>query len=178
MKSLNLKNTFAISDNHWGHQNIIKYSNRIFNSVEEMDEIMIQEWNSVIKNTDTVFYLGDFTFYRDKTKIDEILQRLNGNIIFIKGNHDDDELVKNPRFLKFRDYYELKIDGYKFVMMHYPLLEWNGSYRGTIHLHGHCHGNLGPITRRRVDVGVDSLGYKPRSLEQIIQYIKDNNCWD
>jgi calcineurin-like phosphoesterase family protein len=178
MKNLTLKNTYITSDHHFSHKNILKYTNREFSLVEEMNEHMINEWNSVVTDNDTVFYLGDFCFERNPTKINEILYRLKGDIVFIKGNHDSEELCRNKRFSYVADYYELAVEGYRFVMMHYPLLEWNGGHKGNIMLHGHCHGNLGKITNRRVDVGVDSLGYKPKNLSQIIQYIKDKNVWE
>ena len=78
---------FYISDNHFGHKNIIKYDNRPFNSVEDMDEVMIDRWNSVVGDDDTVYILGDFSWYKEEKTL-EILNRLSGRKVLIKGNHD------------------------------------------------------------------------------------------
>ena len=79
---------FIISDTHFGHEAIIRYCNRPFTSVEEMDQIMIKRWNETVSNNDIVIHLGDFSFYgKDKTR--EIIQKLNGKKILIMGNHDN-----------------------------------------------------------------------------------------
>jgi len=78
---------FLISDTHFGHKNIIEYENRPFESVEEMDETMIRNWNSVVGMNDTVWHLGDFALCgAERTR--EIIHSLNGRIKLLKGNHD------------------------------------------------------------------------------------------
>ena len=79
---------FIISDTHFGHEAIIRYCNRPFTSVEEMDQTMIKRWNETISNKDVVIHLGDFALCgKDKTR--EIIQKLNGKKILIMGNHDN-----------------------------------------------------------------------------------------
>lgn len=74
---------FVISDTHFGHENIIRYCNCPFRTVEEMDEAMIKNWNAVVTNKDTIIHLGDFCL-TNKERCIEILNKLNGKKILIK----------------------------------------------------------------------------------------------
>lgn len=78
------KNTHITSDTHFGHGNIIKYCNRKFNSVSQMDDYIIKSWNETAGKDDTVIHLGDVSFHPDK-----YINNLNGRIILIAGNHDN-----------------------------------------------------------------------------------------
>ena len=75
------------SDTHFGHKNIIKFSERPFSDVEEMDEVMIRRWNEVVGKDDTVYHLGDFAFL-STGKLRQLISRLNGKICLVNGNHD------------------------------------------------------------------------------------------
>ena len=79
---------FVIADTHFGHENIIKYCNRPFKTVKEMDEAMIKNWNETVTNKDVVIHLGDFGI-GSKEYISSIVKRLNGKKILIMGNHDN-----------------------------------------------------------------------------------------
>ena len=83
----NAEHTFFTSDTHFNHANIIKFCNRPFKDVEQMNEVMIANWNSVIGKDDTVFHLGDFCL-GGAAEWTKILDRLNGKIYLIMGNHD------------------------------------------------------------------------------------------
>ena len=87
--------TFFTADHHFGHANIIKYTNRPFTNIEEQDRILIQNWNSVVGPNDMVYYLGDFCF-RDFNKY---FHALNGKIIFIEGNHDKVAAKNKEKFV-------------------------------------------------------------------------------
>jgi len=103
------QNIFFTADHHFGHANIIKFSERPFESLEHMNEELIKRWNEKIGKDDTVYHLGDFSLGKpDFTK--EILDRLNGNIHLIKGNHEGAALTYPKRFASIRDYHELRID--------------------------------------------------------------------
>ena len=78
---------FYISDTHFGHQNIIRYDNRPFSTADEMDEVLIDRWNDVVSDEDTVYVLGDFSWHREEKTL-EILDSLSGRKVLIKGNHD------------------------------------------------------------------------------------------
>ena len=122
-----------ISDCHFGHANLNdKMDKRGFSSVEEMDEYMIKQWNSVVKKTDEVYILGDISFY-DGKKTNEILRKLNGKKYLIEGNHDY-RFLKDKNFDKnlfewVKPYAEVNDNGRKVVCSHYPNIFYNGQYR-------------------------------------------------
>ena len=153
---------YFTSDLHIGHKNIIKYSNRPFSSVEEMNEALIANWNKTVKPEDDIWHLGDFFFTKEKQEAIDILNKLNGRKHLIWGNHDKQlkEIVKsNPNIVSsYQDYKELKYNNHLFVLFHYGQRVWNkchieGNY--SIHLYGHSHGVLPPYNNS-VDVGVDA----------------------
>lgn len=157
------------ADTHFGHSNIIKYCNRPFSSIEEHDQSLIENWNSLVKGGDTVYHLGDFGFY---DRIQRIIQKLHGNIHLIRGNHDNDTLTKNKRFNFVKDVHRFKKNEYEFFLSHYAHRSWPKMNRGAIHLYGHSHGNL-PGFGRSIDVGVDVWNYRPVSIDQIVEIMKD-----
>ena len=174
-----MSNIFFVSDTHWGHANIIKYSNRPFTDVDEMDEKLIENWNKVVKRDDMVYHLGDFAFMKIE-KFRQLIWRLNGNIGVIKGNHDqmitENEAELSKRFVFIKNYYELKAAGQFFVLFHYGQRVWHRSHKGSIHLYGHSHGSL-PPHGKSVDVGVDckeiTSEYRPIYLGEVLDYMKD-----
>lgn len=163
-----MSNIFFTSDTHFGHANIIKYSERPFRDTQEMDEAMISNWNSVVSQKDEVWHLGDFAFATDD-RVVSIIKRLNGTINFIKGNHDKTTWRKRNLFNSAQDYKEIEFDGQKIVMCHYPLLSWNKGHRGSWMLHGHCHGSINylNVDTKRIDVGVDNFDYTPVSFQEV-----------
>lgn len=165
------------SDLHFGHENIIRYCNRPWSTVEEMDNALITNWNSVVKAEDEVFELGDFTFHKDPAKIAQILKRLNGTIYHLNGNHDQ-WLRRNPelgnRFAWIKDYFELKYNKAHLVFFHFPIAAWHKAHHGSIQIHGHEHGNFDHenVGKRRIDVGADPQGYFPVTLDSIIEKMR------
>lgn len=101
--------TFFTSDQHFGHRNIMIYDQRPFESIEQMDKELIRQWNSVVTNKDTVWFLGDWYLGGDFDYLNNIIQKLNGMKYMIYGNHDR---------LKIKDYYDM---GFKFVSK-YPVM--------------------------------------------------------
>ena len=145
---------------HFGHLNIIKFAKRPFESVEEMDEILIERWNRVITPKDTVIHHGDFA-YKNGQNRKSYNNKLNGNIIFLQGNHDP--------FKWGVDYYTFKYKKIKFVCFHYPIEEWDGWYNGSIHTHCHTHKHEFVSAERRFNVTVEACEYTPISIEQILE---------
>lgn len=168
---------FFCADPHFGHKNIIKYCNRPFKTVEEMDETIIKNWNSVVTPKDTVWLLGDVSFYRDQAKTMAILNRLNGSVHLICGNHDvDSSGYVLGRFQSVRDLHEIKVQDptarngkyQPIVLCHYAMKVWNKSHRGSWQLYGHSHGSLKDDPHAlQIDVGVDNHNYTPISYEQV-----------
>lgn len=172
-----MSNLFFTSDTHFGHANVIKYSNRPFNNKDEMDEAIIENWNNAVSDKDIIYHLGDFSF-RDYNQTKNILRRLKGHKHFLFGNHDQ-VFKKNKDLFGFfesvSDYKEIKWNDRKIVLIHYPLLTWNKGHHGAFHLHGHCHGSVNHLNRgtTRVDVGVDNFNYTPVSVDTIEDLFKN-----
>ncbi|MEO1329091.1 MAG: metallophosphoesterase [Pseudomonadota bacterium] len=156
---------YFTADTHFGHSGIIRLAKRPFRSVEEMDGALIEAWNDRVGPEDRVFHLGDFCFKGSK-RAQSVLERLQGRIVFLKGNHDTENTAKLPRWESVHDILEVTVEGARLVLCHYPLLEWPGAWRGALHLHGHTHGAIAP-NQGRGDVGVDVWGYRPVRLEEI-----------
>lgn len=154
---------FYIADTHFGHANVIKYSNRPFNSAEHMEEEMICRWNEAVGKNDDVYHLGDFAF---KADVESIVKRLNGRIHLIWGNHDSDKVRKLSCWASSRPYAEVNDDGSKLILCHYAMRVWNRSHYGSLMLYGHSHGSL-PGNSQSLDVGVDCWDYRPVDIHQI-----------
>jgi len=164
---------FLTADSHLGHSNIIKYCNRPFETKEEHDQAIIDNWNSRVSKHDTVYHLGDFGFGPAEV-LRKYADKLHGNIFLIKGNHDPHcgKEIFLRRFGWIKDYHVLehKIDGIKkkIVLFHYACRSWQFMHRGGYHAFGHSHGNLSNFYRS-IDVGVDCHNYTPVSLPEFIE---------
>jgi calcineurin-like phosphoesterase family protein len=182
-----LKNVYFTTDFHLFHHNVLKFDKRPFNDVHHMHQIIEQRWNETVNPDDIVIYLGDLSFARreDKDYINQMLERLNGKIHFVLGNHDKiEEVKKMPNLESVQDYLEVRIthmEGDKkietlFCCMHYPIYSWNKKHHGSYMVHGHCHGNLHHgeeasfyDNRRVIDVGCMLHDYRPVSYTQIMK---------
>lgn len=150
------------SDLHFHHKGILNFckETRPFTCVEDMNKKLIEDWNAVVKPEDYIFHLGDFSF-KGKEATVEILEQLNGKKIFVLGNHD--KTLRNQfhtgiyNIISLSDYCEIRVDGVKVCMSHFPMICHNQSGRGSIMLHGHCHGSY-QGKGRTVDVGYDKWG--------------------
>jgi calcineurin-like phosphoesterase family protein len=145
---------------HFGHYNIIRLANRPFKSLEEMDEVLIENWNKTVKPGDTIIHHGDFSYKGGKSP-EDYLRKLNGNIIRIRGNHDQ----KNWGYAD----YEFNHKDTKIVCYHYPIEEWNGYFRGAIHTHCHTHKPTLKSAERRFNVTVEACNYKPISIDELME---------
>ena len=176
------------SDTHYSHKNICRgvtnwrtkdgkipiESTRDFNTIEDMNSVIVDNINSKIGPDDTLIHLGDFSF-GGFDKIGQFLDRLVcKNIHLVLGNHDHH--IKNnrenihDRFLSVQNYLEVNIGGANFVLSHYPLCSWNQLSKGAIQLHGHVHlpTNKKWGNGKRLDIGVDGNNYQPYKLTEIV----------
>lgn len=187
---------FFTSDSHFGHVNIIKYCNRPFSSVEEMDEVLIQRWNEKVKDNDFVYHLGDFTLGEDAQKY---FSRLKGQIIVLPGSHDHRWFDRHDDYLKtassrYVTYAQsiVELDDFSLkrnigfgqsklkvrpnskgilVLCHYAMLTWPMSHYGSYHLFGHSHGKL-KGQPNSMDIGVDCTNFYPLSLDEVIEKLE------
>lgn len=161
-------------DTHFGHSNIIKYCNRQFNNVEEMDNTIIDNWNKLISQNDTVYHLGDFCFPKYNS-IEYYYNKLNGNKVLIYGNHDEKYLNELKKYFKLvTNMYEFKYNHINFTLCHYGMRVWNKSHYGSMMLYGHSHGTLEEIINS-FDVGVDNNNFKPISINYVLSKRKEVN---
>ena len=187
--------TFFTSDHHFGHANIISYCDRPFDSVEEMDRVLIERWNEVVTDENIVYHLSDFTL-SDRKVFRSYLSQLNGAIRILSNpwHHDRRWLPKRlglypgwnsasgiPIFLlpplHVLEILELGHDGYPLAisLCHYPLSQWDRKHYGAWHLHGHCHGTY-QAEGKILDVGVDNCNFYPIGLERIAILMEGPKC--
>lgn len=169
--------TFVTSDLHFFHKNILKYepAARPFSCISEMHETIITNWNSTVKNSDTVFILGDVSF-GNVNDTWPILSRLSGELILIAGNHDH-KLISSSllrsRFTEIKDYHQMKVNDKHIVMFHFPIESWDRRHHGSIHLHGHLHSkNQEILSSKRWDVGLDGNNCFVYNLDDLIDTIE------
>jgi calcineurin-like phosphoesterase family protein len=158
--------TWFIADTHFGHAGIIGLCKRPFANVEEMDDALIANWNTVVGPDDDVWHIGDFAYRIKPSRLRWIFGRLQGRKHLVPGNHDYDEALALPWSSQTRQIVEVSIDGQRVVLCHYAMRTWQGQHRGALHLYGHSHGTL-PGTEQSTDVGVDCWGFQPVGLKQI-----------
>ena len=171
----NAEHTFFTSDTHFNHANIIKFCNRPFKDVEQMNEVMITNWNNAINKDDTVFHLGDFCL-GGAAEWTKILDRLNGKIYLIMGNHDLKNIGQGfiSRFEHVAMQMHIEVGKQRIYLCHYSFLCFEGSYKDVWQLFGHVHtrrNNTGNDAERlqflyptQYDVGVDNNGFAPVSF--------------
>lgn len=180
---------YYISDLHFGHKNVINFDKRPFETVEEMEHVIITNWNKKVKNSDIVYILGDFCF-KSPTEWIRLLSILNGEKHLIIGNHDENrlnnEIIRMFKTVQF--YKEVKDCGRKVILSHYPILFYKQAYSSnTYMLFGHVHNKTEEVKfvdkyikdlqencslnyAKLYNVGcmMPYMNYTPMSLDEII----------
>lgn len=166
---------FFTADTHFGHANILKFCNRPFDTIEEMNEALIKNWNDKITGSDTVFIVGDM-FFRCED-VESILKRLHGKKHLIIGNHDSSWLDRVNLEKYFVEVTDLKVTTngkYAITLCHYPLLTWKHE-RKSYMIHGHLHADTTadffPLICQRenlLNAGVDINGLCPVNLDELL----------
>lgn len=162
---------FVTSDTHFGHRNIIKYCQRPFNNVDEMDYGLGYIWNSLVSPKDIVFHLGDVAL-TGSDRCRDLLSNLNGKKILIFGNHDRQSIKDLDCWKRVCGAFSFNYKGIDVLMQHRP---WEKLEPNKLYLHGHCHGKMGVWNSGQIDVGVDCWDYAPVELEEIIEFWKENS---
>lgn len=149
---------YFTSDLHLGHRGIIEMQNRPFKNVEEMNRVLLNNYNALVQMKDTVYILGDICHYMQVEQANKLIGKMKGRKILIKGNHD--KMYDVNLFDEICDFKTISFNKVNFALMHYPMMSWPKKNSGSIQLHGHIHGsemyNLeNKIANiRRYDVGV------------------------
>ena len=166
---------YFTADIHFGHENVIKFCNRPFTSVEEMDETLIANWNSRVHGNDTVFILGDM-FFRI-SDAEPVLKQLKGKKRLIIGNHDGSWMKKVDltRYFESIDSFLETSDGqHGLTLCHYPLLSWRHQMKSFM-VHGHIHNDtamdfwpLISVRDRVLNAGCDVNNYMPVTFDEMV----------
>ena len=163
---------YSIADTHFNHANIIKYCHRPFKNTDEMNEYIIKRWNSIVKETDTVYHLGDVGFGKFE-EVKRLVGSLNGTKILLRGNHDFKIGINTWKEIGFLEVYKKKIILDNLLLTHTPTerVEEN-----QINIFGHIHDK--PLDRKfdkknHVCVSCDVVHYTPVSIENI-KLLNDN----
>ncbi len=170
------------SDLHFGHKNICKFTDRnLFTDEEKHDQWLTDTWNKQVQNGDLVYVLGDVSFAKKYETVAETLSNLNGQKIFLKGNHDKrewfDALVKDGLIAAWYDYKEIKIADTSTCLFHFPISSWHKQCHGSWCIHGHSHGGHTEGKGYILDVGIDNaykiLGeHRFFCEETVVQYMQ------
>jgi len=158
------KNIWVTSDTHFGHENIIDYCGRPFSNVKEMDECLVENWNSVVKDGDKVYHLGDVYMGMQQNAM-KALSKLKGQKRLILGNHDDGKG-------KLLHIHFKKIDVWRYfgefglLLTHVPVHESTLGKKVGINVHGHIHQNKSPDGPYRC-VCVEQTNYTPINIEEL-----------
>jgi len=166
---------YFTADLHLGHANIIKFCDRPFADVYEMDRTLIENWNARVRNDDHVYLVGDFAF-RNQLSATRYLDELKGKIHLIVGNHDSKWMKEEgaPDYFESIDLMAELHDGKRQILMcHYPLMSWKG--KNTFLVYGHIHNNINdsywPLLKtyeRALNAGVDVNGFQPVTFEELV----------
>lgn len=186
------------SDQHYCHSNVMRFCNRPWGDVKEMNKALTDNWNEVVGEKDVVFILGDFYWSKDPDAVKKKLDELKGAAIFVLlGNHDTTEQfskVRDKRIQIISDTAMVFVSGidedkpsreHEYMLSHFPLATWPHFQRGSLNLHGHIHS--GPRSKvdidrpgfdlilkqgKTYDVGVDNNNYYPVEIRDILTKLK------
>ena len=167
-----MSDIWVISDTHFGHSNILNFKDsegnpvRDFSSVEEMNEVMIERWNSVVKAGDKVYHLGD-VFFGSKDDFKVLWPRLNGSKRLVVGNHDDIKFLSSGGFFKKAMMWRVFTE-FGLLLTHTPQHQsaLTGRRTGLLNVHGHIHQNPSPEGPYKC-VCVEQVDYTPVNIEEL-----------
>ena len=182
---------YYISDLHLGHENVIRFDTRPFANVQQMESVLIDNWNARVQHDDTVYILGDFIWGKEP-EWRRLVPLFTGHKVLIRGNHDLKSMSREVRnmFQDVKDYKEITDDGRHVILCHYPILLYKAAYNPLCYmLCGHVHttreNSFLTQWRRELQLTHSSSGdnrghiynvgcmlpymaYTPRTLDEII----------
>lgn len=191
-----MNRVFVTSDTHFFHKNILRFNpeTRPWETVEEMNQGLIDNWNQTVDKSDIVYHLGDIAM-GSKKNIPDLLAQLNGKTHLILGNHDKmlagfdqsgimfikplgRQMLDTRQLASIQAYSEISHKGKTVILSHYPMRTWNKSNYGSYMLFGHVHGDmLGE--GRSMDVGIDSSDMssngRPFLLDDVLAFLENRS---
>ena len=155
---------YYISDLHLFHENAIHFDQRPFESVQQMHDTILKNWNDRVMNGDYVYILGDVSMRGKNEDLIAFVARLKGRKVLIRGNHDDvSDYRYQQLFAEICDYKEIHDsvgkEKYGLVLSHYPIFSWKNMGRGKILLYGHTH-----------------VSAEDQFYQQCLKQMKENDC--
>jgi len=163
---------FVTADQHFNHKNIIQFCQRPFKDVNEMNDTLIMNWNSKVKENDTVYVLGDMIW---QEPVEQILIRLSGQIIYVPSMEYSHEFIlkKYPqRFEKIEPLLTIKQNNVYITFCHYCMRTWPKSHYNSWHCYAHSHGKLDSVGKSW-DVGVDNNNFFPLSFDELAKIMEN-----
>ena len=168
---------YYAADLHFGHGNILHLCNRPFERVEEMDQAMIDTWNSRVRPEDMVYIVGDM-FYRNVRPAEEYLAAMKGHKVLVMGNHDLSWLkdgMAGKYFDRISHMENINDNGNQVTLCHYPMMTWSGEKTGSYMVYGHIHNHTDfefwPLILKNdhmLNAGVEINSYCPVTLAELI----------
>ena len=163
-------------DTHFGHENYIRMCGRPFETIEEMNEALIENWNRRVKGNDTICIVGDMFFRCEEPE--QILKRLHGKKRLIVGNHDSSWMNRvdiGKYFVSVDDFLQISDGQHSLTLCHYPLLTWKHWSRSYM-IHGHIHADTRMdfwfcIKARDnvLNAGVDLNNFQPVTFDELLE---------
>lgn len=164
---------FFTADEHYGHPKIIKYCDRPFTNVKQMNKALIENHNDLVKDRDYVYHLGDFCYHKLEN-VKSIIKKLKGRHVFLKGSHDNwlgskavtriEGVIRDGILVPW----SWRPGEIYIVLDHYAMLRWPRSHYNSWQIFGHSHGKL-QCSAKQWDIGVDNNMYAPVSWERLKQ---------
>ena len=173
---------YFTADPHFGHANIMRFCQRPFEDVAAMDAHILASYQAVLRSDDDLWIIGDFAFAKsdEAPRLERLLASIPGRTHLVRGNHDRPWMTRLSGWASVQDMVELKQDGQRLTLCHYPMITFPGARHGALQLFGHVHQNW-PGSRNSVNVGVDLWGFRPVTLPEIrtrAQTLPVNPLWD
>jgi calcineurin-like phosphoesterase family protein len=165
----NAEQAFVLGDYHFYHENALKYDNRPFDSIEEHNEALIENHNTIVGKKDLIIIAGDLSFGRHNF----LLHKLNGIKILVVGNHDRMSEAAKSHFRHISHIYVKQFYGLPIVFCHYAMRTWPGKIHGSGHVYAHSHGSMPEIENSRaIEVSANLWDYTPVNIKNIVDYFK------
>jgi calcineurin-like phosphoesterase family protein len=172
---------YFTADTHFDRECMLYTAKRPFKNIEDMNDKLIENFSSVLKESDDLYIIGDFIHKNvKKDRAEYFFNSIKCKKHLIIGNHDNDA-VQSLKWDSINSYLELSVGGKFCVLFHYPMITWNrASKPNTIHLFGHVHNNwVG--SNKALNVGVDTCRFKPITIKEVESRLIKNEppiYWD